>query len=199
VLRADRDAARKRYGIGPAERCLLVFGGSLGARSVNEAAVEAFGSGGEQRGFHVLHIAGHRDFPEMRRRLESTGMPGRYTLIEYEPSLAEPLAAADLVLARAGGSIFELAAAGRPAILVPYPHAAGRHQHANAAWMTDAGAAVVIEDADLRPETLVRTARLLLGNGERLAAMAAAARAIARPGAAQRIAAEILNACEQDD
>jgi UDP-N-acetylglucosamine--N-acetylmuramyl-(pentapeptide) pyrophosphoryl-undecaprenol N-acetylglucosamine transferase len=199
VLRADRDAARKRYGIGPAERCLLVFGGSLGARSVNEAAVEAFGSGGEQRGFHVLHIAGHRDFPEMRRRLESTGMPGHYTLIEYEPSLAEPLAAADLVLARAGGSIFELAAAGRPAILVPYPHAAGRHQHANAAWMTDAGAAVVIEDADLRPETLVRTARLLLGNGERLAAMAAAARAIARPGAAQRIAAEILNACEQDD
>jgi UDP-N-acetylglucosamine--N-acetylmuramyl-(pentapeptide) pyrophosphoryl-undecaprenol N-acetylglucosamine transferase len=198
VLRADRDAARKRYGIGPAERCLLVFGGSLGARSLNEAAVETFGGDAEERGFHVLHIAGHRDFPDMRRRLDSTGEPGRYTLIEYEPSLAEPLAAADLILARAGGSIFELAAAGRPAILVPYPHATGRHQHTNAAWMADAGAAVVIEDADLRPGTLAEAARSLLGDGERLAAMAAAARAIARPDAAQRIAAEILNACEGD-
>jgi UDP-N-acetylglucosamine--N-acetylmuramyl-(pentapeptide) pyrophosphoryl-undecaprenol N-acetylglucosamine transferase len=199
VLRADRDAARKRYGVGPAERCLLVFGGSLGARSVNEVAVEAFGGSAEERSFHVLHIAGHRDFAEIRRRLDAAGKPGRYTLVEYEPSLAEPLAAADLVLARAGGSVFELAAAGRPAILVPYPRASGRHQHANAAWMADAGAAVMIDDADLRPETLARTARSLLGDAQRLAAMAAASHAIARPDAAQRIAAEILKACEQGD
>ncbi len=99
----------------------------------------------------MIQIAGHRDYPLARERLDAAGRPDGFTLLEYEPDLAQALAACDLVLARAGGSVFELAAAGRPAILVPYPHAAAGHQHANAAWMAESGAALVIEDSELEP------------------------------------------------
>lgn len=197
VLNADREAARARYGIGPSERCLLVFGGSLGAGSINDAALVAFAERDVERDFHVLHIAGSRDYAEAAERLRAAGPPQRYTLIEYEPSLADPLAASDLVLARAGGSVFELAAAGRPAILVPYPHAAGRHQHSNAAWMAEAGAAVVVDDEELTPEGLTELADSLLSYPARLVEMSAASRSLARPDAAQQIASEVLAACEE--
>jgi UDP-N-acetylglucosamine--N-acetylmuramyl-(pentapeptide) pyrophosphoryl-undecaprenol N-acetylglucosamine transferase len=90
--------------------------------------------------------------------------------------------------------VFELAAAGRPSILVPYPHAVAAHQLANATWMAEAGAAEVIADADLTPARLRETASALLAAPEELARMASAARSIARPDAAERIAAEILAA-----
>jgi UDP-N-acetylglucosamine--N-acetylmuramyl-(pentapeptide) pyrophosphoryl-undecaprenol N-acetylglucosamine transferase len=192
VLDSDRSAARRRFGIPEDDRCLLVFGGSLGARSINVAALDAFASG-DEREFWVLHIAGSRDYPEARRRVEAAGAP-RYTLLEYEPSLGDALAASDLVLARAGGSVFELAAAGRPAILVPYPHATAGHQSANARWMADAGAAVVIDDPELTPERVRAEAAALLDDPDRIAAMAAASRSLARPDAARRIAAEVLAA-----
>jgi UDP-N-acetylglucosamine--N-acetylmuramyl-(pentapeptide) pyrophosphoryl-undecaprenol N-acetylglucosamine transferase len=198
VLDADREAARRRYAIGGDERCLLVFGGSLGARSLNEVAIEAFAGRDEDRDFHVLHIAGQRDYGAVSERLAAAGPQQRYTLIEYEPSLGDPLAASDLVLARAGGSVFELAAAGRPAILVPYPHAAGRHQHSNAEWMARAGAAVVLEDAELDVARLTEVAGSLLGDSERLARMAAASRSLARPDAADRVAEEVLRAASED-
>jgi UDP-N-acetylglucosamine--N-acetylmuramyl-(pentapeptide) pyrophosphoryl-undecaprenol N-acetylglucosamine transferase len=194
IATADRGAARRRFGIGADERCLLVFGGSQGARSINLCALDAFVGGdpaARDRGYHVLHIAGPRDYPLARERIDEAGGADAYTLLEYEPDLADALAACDLVLARAGGSVFELAAAGRPAILVPYPYATARHQHANAAWMAEAGAAQVIEDSDLEPAALVRTVSELFSDPRRLEAMAAASRSLARPDAAQRIAAEL--------
>jgi UDP-N-acetylglucosamine--N-acetylmuramyl-(pentapeptide) pyrophosphoryl-undecaprenol N-acetylglucosamine transferase len=197
VLAGDRRRARARFGIDAERSCLLVFGGSQGARSINLCALDAFVGDGQatpKRDFHVLHITGRRDYPEARRRLDAGDGADLYTLLEYEPTLADPLAACDLVLARAGGSVFELAAAGRPAILVPYPHATARHQHANAAWMADAGAALVLEDSKLRPAALVRTATGLFGDPHRLERMAEASRALARPDAAARIAAEVLSA-----
>jgi UDP-N-acetylglucosamine--N-acetylmuramyl-(pentapeptide) pyrophosphoryl-undecaprenol N-acetylglucosamine transferase len=193
LLRADRHAARSRFGIAGADRCLLVFGGSLGARSINEAALDAFVTA-PRRDFHVLHITGSRDHASARERLRDAGEPDRYTLIEYEPSIGDALAASDLVVARAGGSVFELAAAGRPAVLVPYPHAAAGHQRDNAAWMARAGAAEVIDDAELTPPKLLEVASALLHDSERLARMAAASRSLARPDAADRVAAEILAA-----
>jgi UDP-N-acetylglucosamine--N-acetylmuramyl-(pentapeptide) pyrophosphoryl-undecaprenol N-acetylglucosamine transferase len=194
IAAADRDAARQRFGIAPEDRCLLVFGGSQGARSINLCALDAFvdGNAAGDRDYHVLHIAGGRDYPLARERLDAADGVQRYTLLEYEPNLADALAASDLVLARAGGSVFELAAAGRPAILVPYPHATARHQHANAAWMADTGAAVVIEDDALDAPELARAVGDLVGDAQRLEAMAAASRSLARPDAAQRIADEIL-------
>jgi UDP-N-acetylglucosamine--N-acetylmuramyl-(pentapeptide) pyrophosphoryl-undecaprenol N-acetylglucosamine transferase len=198
VLEADRGAARRRFGIGEEERCVAVVGGSLGARSINLAAIDAFAAsdrvGDGSTPVRVIHVTGRRDFDQLSERLGQAGSPGHYTLLDYEPTLADVLAAADLVVARAGGSVMEIAAAGRPAILIPYPHATADHQTANARWMADGGAAVVIADADLRPGWLADEAAALLSDDARLAEMAAAARRLARPDAANRIAAEVLAA-----
>jgi UDP-N-acetylglucosamine--N-acetylmuramyl-(pentapeptide) pyrophosphoryl-undecaprenol N-acetylglucosamine transferase len=194
VLAADRGAARERFGIPGAARSLFVVGGSQGARTINFAAIEAFAERGE-RDFHVLHLSGKRDHDELRARLDAASFGENYTLIAFEPGgLGEVLAASDLVLGRSGGSIFEVAAAGRPAILVPYPHATADHQSANAAWMAQAGAATVIADAELDPGRLAAEVEGLFGDPEKLAAMAAASHGLARPDAAQRIADEVLAA-----
>jgi UDP-N-acetylglucosamine--N-acetylmuramyl-(pentapeptide) pyrophosphoryl-undecaprenol N-acetylglucosamine transferase len=193
VLEGDRATARERFGIAADARCLLVFGGSQGARSINLAAIEAFAER-EGRNFHVLHIAGRRDFPELKGRLAAAPQRDRYTLLAYEPNLGDSLAAADLVLARSGGSIFEVIAAGRPAILVPFPHATADHQTANAEWMRSGGAATVIPDAELSAERLGAEVTAVLGDRARLEAMAAVARRLAKPDAARRIADEVLEA-----
>jgi UDP-N-acetylglucosamine--N-acetylmuramyl-(pentapeptide) pyrophosphoryl-undecaprenol N-acetylglucosamine transferase len=197
VLAADRAVARERFGISMEARCLLVMGGSQGARSINQAAVEAFAERDGDlagRAFHVLHLSGKRDYEELRRRLDAAPHAERYTLIAYEPDLGDALAACDLVFARSGGSIFEVTAAGRPAILVPYPHATAGHQRANAAWMAGAGAAEVVDDAELNADLLARRVGALFGDAPRLAAMSAASTSLARPDAARRIADEVLAA-----
>ena len=195
ILDADRAAARRRFGIADDVQAALIFGGSLGALTINRAAAAAFAPGGEaaSRRFHVLHITGSRDYPELAASLAGVE---RYTLLEYEPNLGDALAAADLVLARSGGSVFELTAAGRPAVLVPYPYASARHQHANAAWMERAGAARVIEDAELTPARLAAELSELFADRDRLTRMAAASLALAKPDAAERIADEVIGALE---
>ena len=191
IAAADRGTARDRFGLGAEDRCLLVFGGSQGARTINLAALDGLLRPG--RPFHVLHISGTRDYDLASGRLADAGAGGEYyTLLDYEPGLAEALAACDLVLARAGASVFELAAAGRPALLVPYPYATGRHQHANAEWMASAGAAEVIDDAELTGELVWERASALLGDEERLAEMSAASASLAMPDAAERVAGEVL-------
>jgi UDP-N-acetylglucosamine--N-acetylmuramyl-(pentapeptide) pyrophosphoryl-undecaprenol N-acetylglucosamine transferase len=196
VLHADREQARRRFHIDGDARCLLVMGGSQGARSVNLAAIEAFaeGAASEARNFHVVHLAGRRDYEELKQRLAAAANRERYTLLAYEPDLGDVLGASDLVLARSGGSVFEVTAAGRPAILVPYPYATADHQSANATWMADAGAAEVIEDAALSAELLGDRVGGLLDDEARLAEMSAASTALARPNAARAIANEVLAA-----
>jgi UDP-N-acetylglucosamine--N-acetylmuramyl-(pentapeptide) pyrophosphoryl-undecaprenol N-acetylglucosamine transferase len=186
---ADRDAARERFGIPAGTRCLLVFGGSLGARRLNDAALDAFG---ESAPCTVLHVSGRRDHDGLRRRLDELGSPSHYRLYAYIEPFAEALGAADLVAGRAGGSVLEVAAAGLPTILVPYPHASADHQTANARYMERAGAAVVVPDAELDGPRLAREVVALLAAPQRMAAMAAAARSASRPDAAERIADELL-------
>ncbi len=182
----DRDAARRRFGLAPDETCVLVFGGSLGARSINQAAVQAF-SGAS---FRVLHAAGDRDLAELQA-------PGpHYDLRGYIPRFSEALLAADLVVARAGGSVFEIAAHGRPAVLIPYPYATSDHQSANARFMERAGAAVVMADGQLTPASLAQEVGSLLADPSRLATMARASAALARPDAARQVAQELLSAAE---
>jgi UDP-N-acetylglucosamine--N-acetylmuramyl-(pentapeptide) pyrophosphoryl-undecaprenol N-acetylglucosamine transferase len=188
---ADRDAARARFGLGVTDTCVLVFGGSLGARSINEAAIDAF----RDAPFRVLHACGTRDYEALRERLGSPP-PEAYDLREYITPFGDALASADLTVARAGGSIFEVAAHGLPAILVPYPHAAADHQTANARWMVDAGAAVVVPDGELTAQRLDNEVGALLGDPARLAAMAEASLGLARPDAARDIAREVLAAAE---
>ena len=186
----DLSGARERLGIGADETCVLVFGGSLGARTINRAAAEAFaGRSSIGSAFRVLHIAGSREYAELAAR----ELPDRYDLREYldQEDFADALAAADLAVSRAGGSVFEIAAHGVPAILVPYPHAAADHQTTNARWMADAGAAVVIADGELTAERLARVVAELLADRTGLAMMAAASRGLARPDAAREVAREL--------
>jgi UDP-N-acetylglucosamine--N-acetylmuramyl-(pentapeptide) pyrophosphoryl-undecaprenol N-acetylglucosamine transferase len=194
VATADRGAARQRFGIAPDERCLLVFGGSLGARRLNEAAIEAFGGSAP---FAVLHACGRRDHDALRRRLDELGAPPHYRLEPYIAPFADAYAAADLAVARAGGSVFELAAAGIPAILVPFPHATADHQTGNARHFEAGGAAVTVPDAQLDADRLATEATALAEDPERLARMSEAARALARPDAAARIAARVLELAQK--
>jgi UDP-N-acetylglucosamine--N-acetylmuramyl-(pentapeptide) pyrophosphoryl-undecaprenol N-acetylglucosamine transferase len=161
---------------------LLVVGGSQGARSLNELAVESFGDAGPQ----VLHLSGERDF---RLLASQVARPG-YRLLPFLRDLGTAYAAADLVLSRAGGSVWEVAAARRPAILVPYPFATGDHQTKNARFFEQAGGAVVVPESELGhvPEL----ARSLLGDPYRLGEMGAAMGNVARPDAADEIAKELL-------
>jgi UDP-N-acetylglucosamine--N-acetylmuramyl-(pentapeptide) pyrophosphoryl-undecaprenol N-acetylglucosamine transferase len=188
---ADRIAARRRFEIPDDERCLLVFGGSLGARTLNYAALDAFGGAAPCT---ILHASGRRDYDDLRARLDELGSPRHYKLHPYIEPFAEALAAADLVAARAGGSVLEVAAAGLPSVLAPYPYATADHQTRNARWMEEAGAAVVVPDSELDGPRLAREVAALLGAPERLAAMAEAARRVAKPDAARTIAQAALEA-----
>jgi len=180
----DRAAARARLGLSQHETVVLVFGGSLGARSINLAAVEAF----RDAPYTVLHVAGRRDFEELRA-------PGEhYLLRDYITPFGEALVAADLAVARSGGSVFELAQYGLPAVLVPYPHASADHQTTNARWMERAGAAITIRDAELTPERLRAAVDAVALDDDRRRAMAEASAALAKPDAARDIAAEVLQA-----
>jgi UDP-N-acetylglucosamine--N-acetylmuramyl-(pentapeptide) pyrophosphoryl-undecaprenol N-acetylglucosamine transferase len=185
----DREAARDRLGVPADGPCLLVFGGSLGARRLNDAALEAFGAAAPCT---VLHAAGRRDHDSLRRRLDELGSPPHYRLFAYIEPFADALAASDVAAARAGGSVFELAAAGLPSILVPYPEATGNHQDANARFMEEAGAAIVLPDAELDGPRLAREVGGLLAAPQRMAEMSNAARAVAKPDAAERVADELL-------
>jgi UDP-N-acetylglucosamine--N-acetylmuramyl-(pentapeptide) pyrophosphoryl-undecaprenol N-acetylglucosamine transferase len=180
----DRAAARERFGIEPGEQVVLVFGGSQGARSINRAAIEAF----DGAGFRVLHAAGTRDLPDL------TAPGPHYDLRGYIGDFGEALLAADLVVARSGGSIFEIAAHGRPMVLIPYPYAAADHQSANARYVERAGAALVIPDAELSGPRLAQEVGALLADSGRLAAMGNASSVLARPDAAAVIAREVLTA-----
>ncbi len=183
----DRAAARRRFRIGPEEDCVLVSGGSQGARSINEAALEAFAGSS----FRVLHAAGERDLPSLRS-------PGpHYDLRGFIDEFSDALAASDLVVGRAGGSVFEIAAAGRPAVLVPYPHATADHQMTNARYFESAGAAVIIPDAELSGPRLAQEVGRLLADRARLSAMSRACARLARPRAADEIAAEVLRAADR--
>ena len=174
---------------------LLVFGGSQGAQTLNRACLDAFAGPEAPAGdleLQVVHVCGPRNHAEVRAELERRGARfERYRLVPYTAQLAQAMAAADLVVARAGGSVAELAALGRPAVLVPYPYATADHQRKNAEWMAAAGAAVVVADAELDGARLARLARELLVDRDRLAAMAAASRRAGRPDATRRVADEI--------
>jgi UDP-N-acetylglucosamine--N-acetylmuramyl-(pentapeptide) pyrophosphoryl-undecaprenol N-acetylglucosamine transferase len=180
----DRAAARARFGIADDEQCVLVSGGSQGARSINHAAIAAFAGAR----FRVLHAAGERDLPQL------TAPGPHYDLRGYISDFGQAIVASDLVVGRAGGSVFEIAAHGRPMVLVPYPYATADHQTENASYMERGGAAIVIADSELTGPRLAQEVGRLLGDPGRLAAMARASARLARPDAARQVAGELLAA-----
>jgi UDP-N-acetylglucosamine--N-acetylmuramyl-(pentapeptide) pyrophosphoryl-undecaprenol N-acetylglucosamine transferase len=174
--------ARRVLDLPDDERVVLVFGGSQGAQTLNEMAVDAWA----EQGPTVLHLSGERDYDALRLRVHRPG----YRLLPFVDDFGAALGAADVVVARAGGSVWEVAAAGKPAVLVPYPHATGSHQDRNAEYFARAGGAVVIDDAEVaRVPQLVSE---LLADDSRRQTMADAMRAAAKPDAAERIADELV-------
>ncbi len=189
VTGATRTAGRRAFGIDPGATVVLVVGGSQGARTLNRAAAAAFG---DDPPIDVIHVAGPRQLDETRRLLAGRSPGPRYRLVGYLDNLPDAIAAADLVISRSGGSVFELAAIGRPSILVPYPHATADHQAKNARWLAEAGAAIVLPDADCDGERLRGLVGALLADRRRLEGMAEAARRVGRPEAAGVVADEAL-------
>ena len=173
---------RRAFGLPDVGPVLLIFGGSLGARLLNELAVDAFGDTGPA----VLHLCGTRDYDELRGKV----LRPDYRLFAYTEAFGAALGAADLVLARAGGSVWELAAAGKPAVLVPGLFATGDHQTKNARYFERGGGAVVVPEQEAGRATDV--IRSLLDDPRRLGDMGAAMRRLARPDAADEIAEELV-------
>jgi UDP-N-acetylglucosamine--N-acetylmuramyl-(pentapeptide) pyrophosphoryl-undecaprenol N-acetylglucosamine transferase len=175
-------AARRRFELPAEGPVLLVLGGSQGALRLNELAADRWGAGGPA----VLHLCGERDYESLRERVSRVD----YRLLPFTDEIGAAYGAADLVLARAGGSVWELAAAGLPAVLVPYPHATADHQTKNARRLEDAGGAVLVPEAELdrAPEVVEE----LLLDSPRRERMRRAMLAVARPNAAAEIAEGLL-------
>ncbi len=177
-----REQARRELELPAEGPVLLVAGGSQGARALNELAVESFGTTGPG----VLHLCGESQLEALRGRVSRPG----YRLLAFLDDYGAALGAADLVLARAGGGVWELAAAGKPAILVPYPFATADHQTRNARYFQSAGGAILVQETELGqvPEIV----RSLLDDPRRLEEMSAAMLRVARPDAADEIAEELI-------
>ncbi len=161
---------------------LAFFGALAGATSLNDFAVATYGETGPT----VLHLTGDRDYERVRAAVSRDG----YVVLAHTNEFGAALAAPDLAISRAGGTVWELAAAGTPAILVPYPHATGDHQTLNARYFERGGGAVVVPEAEL--ERVPGLVAELLADPERLARMREAMLAMARPGAADEIAEELI-------
>ena len=190
----DRAAARARLGVPADDRLLLVFGGSQAVRRFSAAVAGALPHLVERtRVLHVTGDAGYADALTGREALPAA-VRGRYRPVPFlAEEMADALAAADLLVGRAGSStIAEAAAFGLPLVAVPYPHAAG-HQRANARALVEAGAARLIEDDAFDADALLAAAALL-ADPAALGAMRVAALAAGRPGAADAVAALVLAA-----
>ncbi|KJS14701.1 MAG: UDP-diphospho-muramoylpentapeptide beta-N-acetylglucosaminyltransferase [Peptococcaceae bacterium BRH_c4b] len=196
ILEADRRVARAKLGLKGEDRLVLSFGGSQGAGSINKTMAgllrrfclekPEFGvPGGDVR---FLHVTGPRQHDSFMQGLDSSGIHlannGNITVIPYLYDMPNALAASDLVICRAGAAtLAELTVIGLPAILIPYPHAAGNHQEYNARALEKAGAAVVIRDEELEEKVLFNHAGRLLADCEKLAGMAGASKSLGKPRA----------------
>lgn len=191
VLDADRRRGRSAFGVPDDATLLLVFGGSRGARHVNEAMMEMAPALMALSNLYVVHASGRDEYDSVSTALAQrvSDAEGRYRVVPYIESMGDALAAADLVVARAGAtSIAEITAVGRPAVLVPYPYATDDHQTLNARAVANAGGAMVVADVDLGQPVFADTVLRLLRDPSRRETMAAAAFELARPDATRRVA-----------
>jgi UDP-N-acetylglucosamine--N-acetylmuramyl-(pentapeptide) pyrophosphoryl-undecaprenol N-acetylglucosamine transferase len=166
---------------------LLIFGGSAGARRINQAAVDALKRLADLKGeLYVIHQTGASDYPAIQQAYASLPFEARVT--PFIDAMDEAYAQADLILCRAGATtVAELTAFGKAAVLVPYPYAIYDHQRGNAEALAERGAAEMILDRELSGSLLADKIRGYLSDRERLGKMAEAARALGRPDAAARI------------
>lgn len=198
ILQADRKTGLAGLGLPEGRFLLLSFGGSRGARTINEAMLEVIRNFTADRRLHILHVTGREGHAEFLQRCAASGIDldkhGNVTIKPYLYNMQDALAAADLVVSRAGAAtLAELTVLGIPAILIPYPFAAENHQEYNARALEKAGAAQVILDRGLNGAILSAKVAELLAGPDLLAAMAAASKKLGRAGAME----EILDCVEE--
>lgn len=195
-----REAGVRRFGLRPTLRTLLVTGASQGARTINETMMALAADVARVSGWQVLHLAGEADVERVRTAYERAGVTA--TVLAYTEHMPEAMAAADLAVSRAGAStLAELTLAALPSMLLPYPFHRDQHQLHNARQLQEAGAAEIVTDhidtpanaASVGPRLLA-----LMGDVARLRDMADAARRLARPDAAVRIAEHLLDVAGHD-
>ncbi|MDX1657257.1 MAG: undecaprenyldiphospho-muramoylpentapeptide beta-N-acetylglucosaminyltransferase [Nitriliruptorales bacterium] len=193
----QRGAAREHFGLDRDRATLLVFGGSQGAQSINHATVDSYPIWQEPEELQILHAAGqrlHGETATMWEQAKKQGSGPSVRCLDFIDDMALAYAAADVVVCRAGAtSIAELTVLGKPALLVPYPHATHDHQLHNARAVAQAGGAAVVEDDDLDGEQIVATVEPWLLDEERRREVAEASRAFGRRDAAANVARLVLD------
>jgi UDP-N-acetylglucosamine--N-acetylmuramyl-(pentapeptide) pyrophosphoryl-undecaprenol N-acetylglucosamine transferase len=187
ILKGERDAAYRLFSLAEDMFTVFIFGGSSGARSINRTMVDALNHLTDLRDkIQFLHQTGDRDFENIRDAYRKAGVRGTVAPFIYQ--MAEAYAAADVVVSRAGATtLAEITALGKPAILVPYPYAAGRHQEFNALKLREMGAAFMMPDDEMRGETLAKNIRVLYENGALRAEMQRSSQGLGRPDACSKI------------
>ena len=196
VLAGDRSRGRAALGIPEDATVVLVFGGSLGAHHLNMALAGLKDELLSREGVYVVHATGESDFDECSSALAlADGERERYRLLPYIDDMGDKLAAADLVVSRSGASsVAEIAALAVPSVLVPYPHATADHQTTNARFLTEAGAAVMVPDAELDAPAFAETVLGIVDDAERRAHMRERAASLGQAGAASRLADAVESA-----
>jgi len=192
VMTAERERGLEKLGLDRDKFFLLVTGGSRGARSINRAMVQVHKRLSGREDVQVLHLTGQAGYEETVKLLEKEGIslfsPGNITVKPYLYNMEDALAAADLIVCRAGATtLAEITARGIPSVLIPYPFAAENHQEYNARSLENNGAAMVILDKDLTGDGLAQTVEALLQDRRRLQAMAANSLKMGKPQALEEI------------
>jgi UDP-N-acetylglucosamine--N-acetylmuramyl-(pentapeptide) pyrophosphoryl-undecaprenol N-acetylglucosamine transferase len=205
ILKVTRQEARIYFNLDPGILTVLITGGSRGARRINEVMLEIYRTlaetsgttGAGRRKLQFIHLAGRAEFDKVCNQMEDMGINedkvGKIVIRPYLEEMEYGLAAADIMISRAGAAtIAELTALGTPAILIPYPYAAGNHQYHNALYLAREQAAVLMPEADLTPDRLLEQLERLLGDDSLRETMGRAARRFGRPQAGEIITGTIL-------
>ncbi len=187
ILSGDRASALAEFGLQAGKPTVFVFGGSRGAKRINEAALEAMRKLQGRVDVQFILQTGREDFERMKTAVETETLPAK--VMPFLQRIHQAYAAADLVVCRSGAmTLAEIAVCGTPAVLVPYPFAAHNHQVVNASNLVDRGAAAMILDRDLTGDRLAKEIAHYLADRQLLSRLSANARLFARPDAAERIA-----------
>lgn len=191
-MRTNRNEAVKALGLDEKKKCVLIVGGSLGARSINEAVIANIETIRDNKDIQFIWQTGKLYFEEMKERCATIGKPENLTITDFVSNMAAALGAADLVISRAGaGSISEFALLGKAVILVPSPNVSEDHQTKNAMALVEKDAAIHIPDAKAKEE-MIKTAVETVLDAQRIAALEKNVEKLGKPNAAEVIADEVI-------
>lgn len=194
--KSNREECAAAMGLDPAKKTILLVGGSLGARSMNESMINSLQQIAAHPDVQFVWQTGKYYYNEIVARVKEAGKPDNLTITDFVSDMASALGVADLVISRAGaGSISEFALLGKAVILVPSPNVAEDHQTKNAMALVKNDAAIFVSDSDAK-EKLVATALATVGDEEKLAALAENIGKMAKPKAAEEIAEAVISLAE---